>query len=222
MWNGIDVGGRSVIIRLRDGSLWVHSPVALDDSLRGALASLGPVRHVVAPNFEHVKYAAQWLSAYPEARGYGCPELRAAMPQLGLHADARDERTGAPPPEWGDSEFELVWLDAERNPFTGKPFFNELLFLHRGSRTAMVTDFWWNYPSGLPLGSRAWKFGMDVVYGPFYDAFMVKDRAAHARCARQVASWDIHTLVPCHGGVLRGAAARDALLAQFGAAGELA
>ena len=47
------------VLRLRDGSLLVHSPVELDDALAEALARLGPVRHIVSPNYEHVKYAAQ-------------------------------------------------------------------------------------------------------------------------------------------------------------------
>ena len=47
MWNTIDVGGRCAVVKLQDGSLWVHSPVALDDNLREALAELGEVKHVV-------------------------------------------------------------------------------------------------------------------------------------------------------------------------------
>jgi hypothetical protein len=218
VWNGIDVGGRAVVVRLADGALWVHSPVALDAGLARALAALGPVRHVVAPNYEHLKYTAQWLAAYPDARGYGCPGLRAARPDLGLHADALGgDGDGAAPPEWG-AELEPLWLDCERNPFTGRPFFNELLFWHRPSRTALATDFAWNYPDEagrLPLGSRLWKLGMDAIYGPFYRRFMVADRAAAQRARERVAAWDVALFAPCHGDVLRGAAARAALLANF-------
>jgi len=34
VWNGIDVGGKMAVVRLADGSLWVHSPVNLDDALK--------------------------------------------------------------------------------------------------------------------------------------------------------------------------------------------
>lgn len=44
-----------VAIKLADGSLWVHSPVELDVPLREALDQLGPVGHIVSPNYEHVK-----------------------------------------------------------------------------------------------------------------------------------------------------------------------
>ena len=53
------------VLRLRDGSLLVHSPVELDDALAEALARLGPVRHIVSPNYEHVKYAAQARPSAP-------------------------------------------------------------------------------------------------------------------------------------------------------------
>jgi hypothetical protein len=210
LWNKIDVGGRSVVLRLADGSLWVHSPVALDEPLRAALAALGPVRHVVAPNFEHLKHTRAWLQAYPEATGYGCPGLREQRPELGLHADALQ----AP---WRD-EIQPLHLGFERNPFTAKPFFQELLFFHAATGTALVTDFAWNYPEEkgrLPAGSKLWKFGMDVVYGPFYRRWMVADRVACARARDVAAAWPVKALVPCHGDVLRGEEARQALLANF-------
>ncbi|EOD18559.1 hypothetical protein EMIHUDRAFT_50494, partial [Emiliania huxleyi CCMP1516] len=67
---------KMAVVRLPDGTLWVHSPVELDSALRDALAALGPVRHVVTPNTEHQKYASDWLREYPEATGYSCPGLR--------------------------------------------------------------------------------------------------------------------------------------------------
>jgi len=36
---------------------------------------LGSVEHVVAPNYEHVKYTAQWAAAYPDANVYGAQAL---------------------------------------------------------------------------------------------------------------------------------------------------
>ncbi len=51
------------VLRLSDGSLWVHSPVNLDDDLAAALAELGEVKHIVTPNYEHTKYAQQVQSA---------------------------------------------------------------------------------------------------------------------------------------------------------------
>ena len=77
VWNDIDVGGRMGVVKMRDGSLWIHSPIELDDATRRAVDALGPVKFVVSPNYEHVKYASQWKEAYPSATLYGCPGLKA-------------------------------------------------------------------------------------------------------------------------------------------------
>ena len=34
------------------------------------------------------------------------------------------------------------------NPFTRKPFFNEVAFFHVPSKTMFCSDVWWNYPEG--------------------------------------------------------------------------
>ena len=59
IWFGIDVNGRGAVVKLSDGSLWVHSPVRLDPELKTALDALGPVKHIVTPNYEHNKFAPQ-------------------------------------------------------------------------------------------------------------------------------------------------------------------
>lgn len=98
------------VLRLSDGSLWVHSPVRLDDTLAAALDELGEVKHIVSPNNEHVKYApqvstcqfcmymplnllstrlagltavcSQWIERYPNAKSYACPGLREKSPDV--------------------------------------------------------------------------------------------------------------------------------------------
>lgn len=58
-WLGIDVNGRGAVIKLSDGSLWVHSPVNLDPELKAAVDALGTVKYIVTPNYEHNKFAPQ-------------------------------------------------------------------------------------------------------------------------------------------------------------------
>ena len=65
IWNNIDVGGKMTVIQLKKSSLssdesnelFIHSPVFLDPPLIEALEKLGTVKHVVSPNYEHVRYA---------------------------------------------------------------------------------------------------------------------------------------------------------------------
>jgi hypothetical protein len=66
---------RMTVVRLADGTLWVHSPVAPDESLFAVIDALGPVRHLIAPNSIHYWYMADWQARYPDARCYAVADL---------------------------------------------------------------------------------------------------------------------------------------------------
>ena len=253
MWNGIDVGGRMAILQLppeddddRPGLL-VHSPVYLDDELKRLLNDLGEVRHVISPNYEHVKYASQWAENYPSACIWGCPGLSEREPDCRWTGEIP---FGARPPGFSSSkgkadgmDYSKMWdwnlvqplhIDTEVNPFTGKPFFNEVVFFHEPSKSLLFTDFYWNYPGSagtndqlknegiepvgdfetwtlapsveVPFGSRMWKFGMDRVFYPFYMRLMVEKskRAQFEGIGRYMLGLEAECIIPCHGDIIRG------------------
>lgn len=154
------------IIRLSNNDLIIHSPVGLDPSLMEAIDKLGGrVAHVISPNYEHVKYAKQWGEEFTEANMWGCPglsekeeEVRWAG-EIGYHArppgyakwsGTNEERVEVANDSrmWDWKEFQPLHIDVEVNPFTGRPFFNEVVFYHSESKTLLTTDLYWNYPRG--------------------------------------------------------------------------
>lgn len=195
----VDVGGRMTIIRLKDRKLWVHAPLELDDSLKGVLKGLGEVGYIVTSNFEHMAFAEQWKKAYPSATSYGPPGFSEKVPQVSpveLHDSA--------PAEW-QGDVDLAYLGYERNPFTGKPFFHEVIFVHKPTGVLMTTDLWWNYPEDVKAGTRAFKFGMDRIYRPFYNNLMIGDKGQFAQVMQRVFDrWEWDTIIPCHGNIVRG------------------
>ncbi len=68
-FGGVDIGTRMTVIRLADGALFLHSPVALDPELRKELDVLGQVRFAVGPNRFHHLYLGDYAKAYPEVTG---------------------------------------------------------------------------------------------------------------------------------------------------------
>lgn len=175
-WNKIDVGCRMTIIQLQSSGgsnsssaggvsegpqqLVVHSPVGLDPLLIEALAKLGNVSHVISPNYEHVKYASQWAKQYPDAKMWACPGLTSKEPDIRWTGEVPH---GARPPGfsnegsgisnthdemWDWKELQPLHIDTEANPFTGRPFFNEVVYYHAPSKTLLTTDLYWNYPRG--------------------------------------------------------------------------
>ena len=190
--SGFDVACKMTVVRLKSGDLWVCAPVALDAKTKEAVDALGPVRHIVTPNTEHLKWARDWIRAYPEATSYACPGLMERKPEIGYDAEVGD----VPPAAWAD-EFDVLWVEEERSPFKllgDRPFFSEVIFCHKPSKVLLTTDLWWNYPNDAPA---AWKFGMDRIFRPVYNGLM-KQPGWEDKVSR-IFGWDWDFLAPCHG-----------------------
>ena len=188
-----DIGTRMTVIRLADGSLFLHSPVTLDAATRAALDSLGPVRHVIAPSKAHSLFAAGYKPAYPDARLYGAPGLAERKPALGIDAVLGDES----PPAWRD--------EIEQHVFRGAAVLNEVVFFHRATRTLLLTDLAFNVPHGRTAGARVfhWLVGTEGRFGPHRLVRLgIRDHAAARRSLERILAWDFDRVVVTHGDVL--------------------
>jgi len=131
---------RMTIVRLGDGMLWVHSPTPLPENLAHAVDALGRVAYLVAPNLLHYSWVGDWKARYPEARAYAAPGVRAkaAGRFAGFDADLGE----TPPVEWQDA-FAQVLVPGS--------YLTEAVFLHKASRTLILTDLIENFErSKLP------------------------------------------------------------------------
>lgn len=118
---------RSTVVDLGERTLFVHSPVQIAVA-REPIQSLGHVTHIVSPNKLHHLFLEEWKAAFPDAKLYAPPGLRAKRPDLPFEAELGDE----PLPAWANVlDQRVVW---------GSFFMNEALFFHRPSRTLLVGD----------------------------------------------------------------------------------
>lgn len=190
---GLPVGTRMTVVRLPDGALLLHSPVALDPGLRGELDALGPVRYVVAPNRVHHLYAGEVATAYPAARLWIGPGLERKRPDLVFEAILGDEAPAA----WRGT-LEQVF-------FRGRPYENEVVFFHRPSRTLILCDLAFNFGPGTAWATRLLmrlirSYG---VFGPSkLDPFLIRDRAAARASLERILAWDFDRVIVAHGDVL--------------------
>lgn len=167
---GLEFGARMTVVRLPDGSLWLHSPVPLTDVLRAELAALGPVRWIVAPNLLHHLYAGDWNAAFPESSLLIAPGLARKRPDL------RPSGTLDGTSPWGDSLHQL--------PLAGQPSFGETAFFHPASSTLIGADLFANLPPTNHLWTRAYCWATGLGPKPSTNLVMrsaVKDRAAARR-----------------------------------------
>ena len=202
---GMALGHRMTVARLPDGSLWLHSPVAYSPELAVELARLGPVAHVVAPNCAHDTYLEGWFAAYPQARFHGARGFSKIRPDLKF----TDTLGDALNPAWA-SVF-------DQHILRGIPRINETAFLHRASRTLILTDLVFNLGPEMPLLSRVLlrlndcycKFGTSRLVRAF-----IKDDAALRASLDHILAWDFDRLVLSHGRNLE-TGAKDALRTAF-------
>lgn len=141
---------RMTIVRLRDGGLWCHSPIALTGELRAQMEALGPVRHLVSPNLLHYVFIGEWQRAWPDALAWASPGVRERAAAHGSHVHFDADLASSAPADWaGEIEQEL---------FAGGRFIHEVAFFHRPSRTLILADLIENFE--LDRAARRWRWLM--------------------------------------------------------------
>jgi len=188
-----DIGSRMTVVRLRDGSLLLHSPVALDDELRVELDALGPVHWLVGPSKVHHFFLAEHARSYPDAALCAAPGLEEKRKDLSFDVIL----DGSAPEEWQqDLAIEL---------FRGAPLMNEVVFHHPASRTLIPTDLAFSVRPGPT--KRAWMFhrlvGATGRFGPHRIARLgIRDRRAAWKSVQRILQWDFDRVIVSHGEVL--------------------
>jgi len=198
---GLPFGVRMTVLRADDGGLWLHSPVPLTEERRAAVAALGPVAGVVAPNLFHHLYAGDWAAAFPEARLWVAAGLKKKRPDL----------TGAeeigPGTAWPAGLVPAA-LD-------GQPTMNETALFHPASRTLVTCDVLANLPPATGLWPSFYFWATGLGKGPCVNTAMrlaVRDRKAARAAVDRMIALDPTRVVLSHGAMVEsdGAAALEA------------
>jgi hypothetical protein len=194
------------VLRLGDGTLLLHSPVALSSELRDEVAALGSVSQLYAPNLFHHLRIGEWAAAFPTAKVHGPAGLAKKRPDLRI--DRVFGRDGKEPAFEGSVE-ELV-IDGLR--------LNESNLFHAPSRTLIVADLVHN--AGRP--EHAWTKLYTQMMG-FYDRVALSrmlrwtafsDRAAARASVDRVLALPFDRVVVGHGKpLLEGG--KDAIAAAY-------
>jgi hypothetical protein len=190
---GVAMPTRALVARIADGGVAVISPLPDEDARRDA-AALGPVRFLVAPNSFHYVGIAGWATAFPDARVMLAPGLRARRPEL---------PAGGELSEGAELPFGGVLAHAVLGPLRG---IAEVAFLHRPSRTLVLTDACFHLPRAVRVRDRLAHRLLDVGerFGPSFTArtVLLRDRAAVAAFVERLCGWDFGRIVVAHGAVL--------------------
>jgi hypothetical protein len=190
---GLEIGARTTVVRLQEGGLFLHSPGPLSVQLAKQLDAIGPVRCIVAPNLFHHLFVAENAKAYQAASIHLAPGLSSKRKDLSFNE------------ELGDVPSSLWEKDLDQVLMQGAPSFNEVIFLHRASRTLLLTDLAFNVDHSPSLMTRIF-FRLNGVYGRFGPSrlvrLMLRDRAAGRQVIDRILEWDFDRVILSHGEVL--------------------
>lgn len=188
---GFDYPTRMIVIRLSDGALFLWSPKAFSSGLQRAVDRLGPVRHIVAPNTLHHAFIGDWQKAYPDAKSYAVPQLRAKRPDLKWDSDLDDTPAAA----WSK--------DIDQVVVRGNRITTEVVFFHRHSRTAIFTDLIQHFEPEWFKGWRAVVARLDLLTAPqptvprkFRVTFY--DRSLARNALQRIMAWPTEAVLAAH------------------------
>lgn len=195
-WENTPFRRRMTVIVLKSGELVIHSAVRMKDADMAALDKLGRVVAVVAPNMYHGSEAQWYADRYPAAK--------VLVPYDAGGALRKHVRI--------DGTLEDDWpavFDGELGcqPVLGARMC-EAVFLHRPSRTLIVTDLVFNLPEsafkpGLLKTLMKWN-GVVGRFGPskLFQHYFANDKYKLRSTLEKIYEWDFDRVIMSHGQIV--------------------
>lgn len=195
---GIPFSTRMTIVRLKDGTLWCHSPIKPDENLLQEVNQLGEVKHLVSPNKIHYAYIGEWKAYYPNATAWSSPGVEERAQSQNIKVDFDCSLKDQSPSDWSDDINQLI--------LKGSQALEEVVFFHKSSRTLILTDLIENFEPKR-TSSIFWKTvyklaGIADPYGktPIDMRLTFFGRKKEARqCYKKMLSWQPEKIILAHG-----------------------
>lgn len=194
---GLAFSTRATVIRLKTGDLWVHSPTKLETGLIAELNALGPVRHLIAPNWIHYAYVAEWQKQFSDTISWAAPGVKERAASKNMHVQFdHDLGETADVPWRGEIDQQIVH---------GSKVHREAVFFHRPSSTMILTDLIENFEAK----NLTWWMRILMRWGRILDpdGQMPRDmrmtfRLGHAelrKAVNQMIDWAPERVIVAHG-----------------------
>jgi len=150
---GLNLFGRTTIVKLDSGDLLIHDPCEISDLVRGEIDAIGEVKYIVAPGSYHHLFVTDFQQKYPNAETFLCPGLERKRPDIKFEWILGNK----PDHRWANVFDQVV--------IQGTKYMWEVAFFHKPSKTLILVDLIENigddfkHPTSLLL-----RFWWKVVY----------------------------------------------------------
>ena len=190
---GLHLGTRMTLVRLQNGSLWLHSPVPITPELKAAVDALGQVGHIVCPNLFHHLYAHEATAAWPAALLHGPAKLARKRRDLSFGATLLEAQ---PHPDWQGTLKPLS---------IGGCMLGETVFLHEASGTLISSDLLENFQTSPHLFTRCY-LKISGVHGKVGWSkllrWVYRDHTQARADLGRILHWDFDRIILAHGDVI--------------------
>ena len=194
-FGGMDLFGRTTIIRLENGDLIVHDPCKIDDSTKAKIDEIGRVKYIIAPGSYHHLFVADFQKKYPDAETFLCPGLERKRPDIEF-----DWVLGNKPDHRWEDDIDQVLVQGTKHIW-------EVAFFHKSSKTLILVDLLENigddyeHEAGLLL--RFWWKGVFRMWNnpkaaPEYQMGW-GNREIVKISLNKILSWDARRVIIAHG-----------------------
>ncbi len=187
---GIEMGARLGVFRQSDGKLWIHAPLEITDADERDIRALGEIAFIVVPNNFHYLQVSDFARRFPGAPVYA-PALL-------------DDKLKDVPHEDLDISTALFAADFESLLFDTAPGFHEWVFLHRTSKTLILTDLSLNLAAPESILGKITAAVMDAGHGlapsrPIRLDMALGDRHKTRALVDTLLGWDFDRISVAHG-----------------------
>ena len=187
---------RMTVVRLANGDLFLHSPIAFDERLAAELRTMGTVRHLISPNQWHYAHIGEWQRAFPEAVTWASPGVRRRARARHIEVQFDRDLDPAPPEEWR-AEIDQILVPGG--------IFKEFVFFHTSSGTLILTDTIMNLELDKltePWRTATWLSGMYHPHGQIFFGMRVPlllQRRKAKAAFQTIRSWHPQRILLSHG-----------------------
>ena len=197
----LEVGTRMTIIRLETGELIVISPIQVDEKTIEQIDKIGKVAYIIVPNLFHHLFVAEFQAIYPEAKLWIVPGLEGKRPELKSDRIMNKNDRSI----W--DEIEYLFFEGFQGiiDFSGPLIFNEFVFLHKESRTLILTDTAFNFDENFPLKTRliSQAFGSYKRLRPsILEKIATTEKNKVKYSVEKILNWDFERVIMAHGTII--------------------
>jgi hypothetical protein len=195
-WPKFPFPTRMTVVRLTSGDFFVHSPTPLTPALQAEIECEGRVRSILGPNRIRYWWIPEWKAAFPDADVYLAPRIKEqARGRITFDGMPLATETGYP---W-DAEIATL-------PIVGS-YMTEVEFLHRASRTLILTDLLENFEpekvGSLFLRLLTWIGGVSPPHGGLPRDLRLNFTWRHKRelraAVKTMLAWNPERVIFAHG-----------------------